>query len=644
LEGNFASSVTCDNKDGVNDVAIAITLPNGDFLLRETKAPAGYVRAADTPVTIADGQDTSVSITDPTPSSVAIAFVDVWNDPVPGLCVDLYGSNPTFGNLGVSGACDADDGHTDGTVTIAGLMWGDWRISVGNPMDYAVPDTTFALDQMESKSVQVTLTQQPPKITLGPLAVNDTSSTLTVYWETDQKTVTTFDYGTTDELGQSATVSAEPSKQHRLRLTGLSPSTFYSFQVTATNPNGQDVGEIGHAGTRTELESSRIVVTTTTTQGTLLPGACYSVYTNAGVLEPDMLVGSSCDGYETDGANGKTTVTGLTVGSYVLIQAVAPPGFKIAAPLAFTVDSAAQTVRRTVAPVHGGAAVRVVTGAADESIIGPGACYRVYADAGGGVFGAFVTAVCDGLDGLDGVTTFSGIGPGNYLLWESLAPEGYLRADAMPFAIVRGQTIANLSVENWPLDGDGNLVVRSVVGSTLIPGACYGLYRVNDTGGLQTFVASHCDADDGSSDGVTYFTDVGPGAYALLELGAPPGYVAGKKTAVSKGSALLIKRIGQGLGGRTVIVTTLKGATSTKLPGACYGVYRKIGSAYELMTYACDDWDGALDGVTRIPGVPPGTYRLYQTSTPSGYQQPSFVTVTVTTNGNVSVSVRTFAG
>jgi hypothetical protein len=49
------------------------------------------------------------------------------------------------------------------------------------------------------------------------------------------------------------------------------------------------------------------------------------------------------------------------------------------------------------------------------------------------------------------------------------------------------------------------------------------------------------------------------------------------------------------------------------------------------VTYACDDWDGANDGVTRIVGVQAGTYRLYQTLTPPGYYTPGYVTITVGT-------------
>ena len=76
------------------------------------------------------------------------------------------------------------------------------------------------------------------------------------------------------------------------------------------------------------------------------------------------------------------------------------------------------------------------------------------------------------------------------------------------------------------------------------------------------------------------------------------------------------------------------------MKGACYGIYRKTGSTYELMTYACDDWDGALDGVTVIPGVAPGSYRLYQTSTPSGYRAPSYVAITVAAGTDLTPTVR----
>jgi hypothetical protein len=104
---------------------------------------------------------------------------------------------------------------------------------------------------------------------------------------------------------------------------------------------------------------------------------------------------------------------------------------------------------------------------------------------------------------------------------------------------------------------------------------------------------------------------------------------------------LYSKRITQVPGGVPVKVTTLKGSTSTKLPGACYGVYRLIRTSYVAVSVACDSWDGSVDGVTIIRGVPAGTYRLYQNGTPAGYRMPAYITVTVGTTTK-SVTVRTY--
>jgi hypothetical protein len=59
------------------------------------------------------------------------------------------------------------------------------------------------------------------------------------------------------------------------------------------------------------------------------------------------------------------------------------------------------------------------------------------------------------------------------------------------------------------------------------------------------------------------------------------------------------------------------------------------------VSVACDSWDGSVDGVTIIRGVPAGTYRLYQNGTPAGYRAPAYITVTVGTTTK-SVTVRTY--
>lgn len=61
-------------------------------------------------------------------------------------------------------------------------------------------------------------------------------------------------------------------------------------------------------------------------------------------------------------------------------------------------------------------------------------CFSVYADAGGGALGTYITGACDPQDGnLDGVVTFSGLAGGDYVLKEFHSPNGYLNGTIKTF-------------------------------------------------------------------------------------------------------------------------------------------------------------------------------------------------------------------
>ncbi|HET7057060.1 MAG TPA: SpaA isopeptide-forming pilin-related protein, partial [Thermomicrobiales bacterium] len=174
-------------------------------------------------------------------------------------------------------------------------------------------------------------------------------------------------------------------------------------------------------------------------------------------------------------------------------------------------------------------------------------------------------------------------------------------------------------------------------------GACFSFYFSAGGTVLGSWLGNQCDGSDGRNDGITHIVlDGVEGRLVALEYLAPRGYVAGKKVAFTKERGTFKNvRLEQVAGGVSVKVTTYKGATTSKLPNACYGLYRAVGTTWEFMTVACDGWDGAADGVVRIVGVAAGTYRLYQTTTPAGYKMPAYVSVTVGTTTK-SVVVRTY--
>lgn len=78
---------------------------------------------------------------------------------------------------------------------------------------------------------------EPVRITKGPYVQNVTKDGMTVMWETSKPTRGSVKYGFGEELAFSAEHGAS-ARIHEVRLTGLSPATDYSYQVTFDDRSG----------------------------------------------------------------------------------------------------------------------------------------------------------------------------------------------------------------------------------------------------------------------------------------------------------------------------------------------------------------------------------------------------------------------
>jgi hypothetical protein len=477
----------------------------------------------------------------------------------------------------------------------------------------------------------------PPKITkLWVTSVTQTSAT--IYFETDQPAEGYIDYGLSSSLGRVVPGSPPaPATKHTLTLPSLKPSTSYSFRARAVTAGGQDTTEIHTIRTWPSSATARLTVKKTNADGTkVLTGACWELYTDAGNGTLGNFVAAYCDLYDATPNNGRTVFPALNAGNYVLLETLSPNGYVIGKPRTLSL-SAGQSRGMTVKDAAGGTRLKVVKQDQNGQTL-LGACFFVYANVGGEV-GNYVSAGCDDYGAVDGATYLGSLAPGAYFLWEAYVPTGYVRAPLTPFAVSKSQATKTITVRNTPVEDPDNVVVRAVdANGVLVPGACFTLY---DAGGDYHFVASACDGSDGRYDGVTYFPDIAPGNYLLIERWAPSGYQVGKRLTFTKLADTIRKqKITQTPGGQNVTVKTLKGSTTTRVPGACYAVFRR--STGNLITYACDDYDGTADGITRFAGLRADTYVLMQYVTPPGYAQPADRSFTVgDTTASVTVRLQT---
>jgi hypothetical protein len=276
---------------------------------------------------------------------------------------------------------------------------------------------------------------------------------------------------------------------------------------------------------------STLAVHKVNNEETLLPGACVSLYTDWGGGALGTHIASQCD--FQDGQNdGVITFTNLVAGPYVLKEYHAPNGYLNGATAEVQVADNATTTYSLVDEA-GGATLTITKVDAATNATLTGACWSVYRDPGNHqlVGWEFVEGRCDNSDGSDnGITPFTGLAAGNYILYERVAPIGYDQAPNTLFTVNQNYDPVNLTVEDNASGAPqyGRLVIRKTDPSgNLLTGACFTLHNPS-TGATITSVP-HCDGDrndaDGAADGTVTFGSV-RGRFTVHEATAPGGYAA----------------------------------------------------------------------------------------------------------------------
>ncbi|MDB5204708.1 MAG: repeat-containing protein [Candidatus Taylorbacteria bacterium] len=101
--------------------------------------------------------------------------------------------------------------------------------------------------------------------TTGPVISGAASLSLathdaTIVWTTDELSISTFEYGTTESYGSSATLDATALLAHTAILTGLTPGTIYYYCIHAHDLANNATNSCGHIFT---TASQSVVVDTT---------------------------------------------------------------------------------------------------------------------------------------------------------------------------------------------------------------------------------------------------------------------------------------------------------------------------------------------------------------------------------------------
>ncbi len=292
---------------------------------------------------------------------------------------------------------------------------------------------------------------------------------------------------------------------------------------------------------------------------------------------------------------------GLTPGTYMLSFTDGPQDLVGAEPREITITDGQQTdLKLPETPAPATLVIAFQTGDGTP-VTAEGACVTIEG-----------SQYCDNdandREAAAGTITVGDLAPGNYTIQLDNPPTGYTLPGENPVqALGAGQTATVPVTVALATTGFTVRTVDAADTNVALPDACYSV-----DGGA----ATACDADDGTSDGITTFADVTPGDHTVTQTQAPAGYdllpedQAQTQTVAADGTTQFVFENTASVG--TVQITTRIAGGGDVLTGACYAI--------DGGDPVCDADDGSEDGVVTFADLRVGTYTFTQTTAPAGYE------------------------